>query len=226
MSETGSHDDPPTPAMMVVRAAAELLRTGGIDAVSTRAVAAAAGVQPPLIYRQFGNKQGLLDAVSSFVFDEYLRQKRSVVATSVDPLHDLKMLWDLHVEFGLTYPHCYLLGYVRPGQTNAATRGAKTRRLLVELVTRLGEQGRLGVSVERAAGLIYSAALGVVVTLIPVPPEERDLRISHLARENAFATILRNDSGADRGNHSACFTEGPARSTSEPGSRGAETAAT
>lgn len=214
MSETGSPDDRPTSAMMVVRAAAELLRTGGIDAVSTRAVAAAAGVQPPFIYRQFGNKQGLLDAVSSFVFDEYLRHKRSVVASSVDPLHDLEMLWDVHVEFGLTYPHCYLLGYVRPGRTDAATRGAKTRQLLVELVTRLGEQGRLRVSVERAADLLYSAALGVVVTLIPVRPEERDLRISHLARENALATILRNDSGTDGGNPSGCLTAGPSRSTS------------
>ena len=33
-----------------------------MDAVSTRAVAAAAGVQPPTIYRQFGDKEGLLDA--------------------------------------------------------------------------------------------------------------------------------------------------------------------
>ena len=46
----------------MLEAAAELLRTGGVDAVSTRAVAAAAGVQPPTIYRQFGDKEGLLDA--------------------------------------------------------------------------------------------------------------------------------------------------------------------
>lgn len=204
--------------MKVLRAAAELLRTGGIDAVSTRAVAAAAGVQPPVIYRRFGNKQGLLDAVSSFVFDEYLRQKCSVVATSMDPLHELEMLWDLHVDFGLTYPHCYLLGYVRPGQTDAATRGARTRRMLVELVARLGEQGRLRVSIERAADLVYAAGIGVVVTLIPMLPDERDLRISHLARDNALAAILRHDTGATRGDPNDALAG--ERSASESRQRG------
>jgi AcrR family transcriptional regulator len=200
--------------MTVVRAAAGLLRTGGVDALSTRAVAAAAGVQPPVIYRQFGNKEGLLDAVSTFVFDEYLRQKRHVVATSVDPLHDLQTLWDLNVEFGMTYPDCYVLGYVRPGQTSVATRGAKTIQLLVELLNRLDEQGRLRVSVERATALVCSAAIGVVVTLIPVPPEERDLRMSHLARQNALAAILREETGPGPGDATACLTHDGTRSTS------------
>jgi len=48
----------------IVRAAAELLTKGGLDAVSTRAVSAAAGVQPPAIYRRFGDMQGLLDAAA------------------------------------------------------------------------------------------------------------------------------------------------------------------
>ena len=43
---------------------AQLLNDGGREAVSTRAVAAAAGVQPPTIYRQYGDMQGLLSAVA------------------------------------------------------------------------------------------------------------------------------------------------------------------
>jgi AcrR family transcriptional regulator len=45
---------------------------GGPDAVSTWAVSAAAGVQPPVIYRLFGDKNGLLDAVASYGFESYL----------------------------------------------------------------------------------------------------------------------------------------------------------
>ena len=60
-------DQPASAAERMLRAAADLLQTGGIEAVSTRAVAAAAGVQPPTIYRQFGDKDGLLDAVAGFV---------------------------------------------------------------------------------------------------------------------------------------------------------------
>ena len=59
-----ARDQPASAAERMLRAAADLLQTGGIEAVSTRAVAAAAGVQPPTIYRQFGDKDGLLDALA------------------------------------------------------------------------------------------------------------------------------------------------------------------
>ena len=52
---------------MGARAATKAARTssadGGRGAVTTRAVSAAARVQPPTIYRQFGDMRGLLDAV-------------------------------------------------------------------------------------------------------------------------------------------------------------------
>ncbi|MBC8122483.1 MAG: TetR family transcriptional regulator, partial [Gemmatimonadaceae bacterium] len=46
----------------IVVAAAGLIDSGGRDAATTRAVAAAAAVQAPTIYRLFGDKRGLLDA--------------------------------------------------------------------------------------------------------------------------------------------------------------------
>ncbi len=48
---------------------------GGPDAVSTRAVSAAAGVQLLTIYRLFGDKEGLLDAVVADGFTAYLTSK-------------------------------------------------------------------------------------------------------------------------------------------------------
>jgi len=67
----------------IVRAAAELLTKGGLDAVSTRAVSAAAGVQPPAIYRRFGDMQGLLDAAARDVFARYVRQKATRLPASI-----------------------------------------------------------------------------------------------------------------------------------------------
>src|SRR6478752_7481588 len=95
----------------MLRAAADLLQTGGIQAVSTRAVAAAAGVQPPTIYRLFGDKDGLLDAVAGFVLRGYIAKKRMLTGTSDDPVVELRDLWDLHIDFGLKEPHCYVLTY-------------------------------------------------------------------------------------------------------------------
>ena len=53
------------PRERILAATAKLLAEGGREAASTRAVGAAAGVQAPTIYRLFGDKQGLLDAVAA-----------------------------------------------------------------------------------------------------------------------------------------------------------------
>ena len=65
----------------IVETAASLLADGGREAVTTRAVATAAGVQPPTIYRLFGDKVGLLDAVTEHGFQAYLATRGSRAPT-------------------------------------------------------------------------------------------------------------------------------------------------
>jgi AcrR family transcriptional regulator len=193
MVETPPGRGCPATSEEILRAAAELIRAGGVDVVSTRAVAAAAGVQAPVIYRQFADKNTLLDAVTRFVFDEYMAEKRRLSATSADPLHDLRRLWDLHVDFGLTNPQCYLLGYVDTEHRATAACGAESLVLLQKVVARLADQGRLRLSVDRATTLIHSAAMGAVLTLISASPPERDLLISRVLRDNTLATIVHDE---------------------------------
>ncbi|MDQ2795770.1 MAG: TetR/AcrR family transcriptional regulator, partial [Actinomycetota bacterium] len=47
----------------MIDVAARLLQEEGPAAVTTRGVALAAGVQAPAVYRLFGDKDGLLEAV-------------------------------------------------------------------------------------------------------------------------------------------------------------------
>ena len=56
-----------------------LLRDEGPGAVTTRGVAQAAGVQAPAIYRLFGDKDGLLEAVAESVMSSFVAAKASVV---------------------------------------------------------------------------------------------------------------------------------------------------
>src|SRR3954454_20607792 len=93
----------------IIEAASRLLRAEGVRGVTTRAVAAAAGVQPPTIYRLFGDKDGLLDAVAGLVLQEYMQEKRRLIGGSNDPAVDLRRMWDLHIDFGLNEPNAYLL---------------------------------------------------------------------------------------------------------------------
>lgn len=173
----------------ILEAAAALLVAEGRDGLSTRAVSAAAGVQPPALYRLFGDKDGLLDAVAAYGFDEYLRSKRELGSTG-DPVEDLRRGWDLHVEFGLSRPEFYVLMYgdARPGRTSPAAREAEA--MLRSIVERVAAAGRLRVSVERAARLVHSTGMGVVLSLIATPEEERDAELSATARETVLTRIL------------------------------------
>lgn len=179
----------PEAAEKVLEAAAGLLASGGVDAVSTRAVAAAAGVQPPVIYRQFGDKQGLLDAVTGYVLQSYLQDKRGAALTD-DPVQDFRDSWDLHVGFGLTHPDCYILAYVqdRPGKMPVLAR--ESLEILHRLVSRIGDRGLLKMSVKRAVQVTHAAGLGYVLAQIRVPPEDRDPELSFITRENTIAAIV------------------------------------
>ncbi|GAB3865928.1 TetR/AcrR family transcriptional regulator [Dactylosporangium cerinum] len=172
----------------IVEAAAALLDEGGREAISTRAVSAAAGVQAPTIYRIFGDKQGLLDAVASHGFVSYLEGKTALEHTA-DPVEDLRRGWDLHVAFGLTHPAVYTLiyGEPRPGVESPAARAAAD--VLAGQVRRIATAGRLRVGEERAAQLIHAAGCGMTLTLISLPPSRRDPALSVLARESVIAAV-------------------------------------
>ena len=84
----------------ILAAAADLLARGGRDALTTRAVSAAAGVQAPTIYRIFGDKRGLLDAVAAHGMEKYVAKKKAR-APHADPLDDVRASWDMNVAFGV-----------------------------------------------------------------------------------------------------------------------------
>ncbi|GLE51084.1 TetR/AcrR family transcriptional regulator [Mycobacterium montefiorense] len=180
-------------AEKVLEAAAGLLESGGVDAVSTRAVAAAAGVQPPTIYRQFGDKQGLLDAVTGYVLQSYLQDKRQAVITD-DPMQDFRDSWDLHVDFGLAHPDSYVLAYVRPRPGRSPALVAESMDILHQLIARIGDHGLLRMSVKRAVEFMHGAAMGHILAQIRVPPQERDPELSVITRENAIAAIATDGS--------------------------------
>ncbi|MET8998131.1 TetR/AcrR family transcriptional regulator [Amycolatopsis sp. Hca4] len=173
----------------ILEAAAALLAAEGRDGLSTRAVSAAAGVQPPALYRLFGDKDGLLDAVAAYGFDEYLKSKRAIADTN-DPVEDLRSGWDLHIEFGLARPEFYVLMYgdARPGRTSPAAQEAEA--MLRAKVERVAAAGRLRVGVERAARLYHAAGMGVVLTQIATPEADRDPELSATARETVLTRIL------------------------------------
>ncbi len=172
----------------IIAAAVGLLNEGGREAVSTRAVCAAAGVQAPTLYRHFGDKHGLLDAVATHGLTTYLRSKTDR-PTDADPVEDLRSGWDEHVAFGLANPSLYALMYgdPRPGASTPAADAAAG--ILAAKIHRIAEAGRLRVGEARAAQLVHAAGSGVTLSLIAFPEDQRDLSLSALGREAVIAAI-------------------------------------
>ena len=172
----------------IIAAATALLSQGGRDALTTRAVAAGAQVQAPAIYRIFGDKSGLLEAVAERGYAAYLGEKRAR-AQSDDPIEDLRAGWDLHVDFGLSNPAIYSLIYGDPRAGAMARASAVGYQFLEAHIHRLAVAGRLRFGEARAAELVHASGCGTVLTLLATPADKRDLELSKIARETVIAAI-------------------------------------
>ncbi len=172
----------------VVASAIDLLNNGGRDAVTTRAVADAAGVQAPTLYRLFGDKRSLLDAVAEHGFTTYLKVK-TLPSPGRDPVENLRSGWDLHVAFGLSHPAIYLLMYAEPRPGVKSPAAETSSRILEEHLRRVAAVGRLRFSEEQAAQVFHAAGCGTVLTLLAKAEGDRDMSLSEIAREAAIAAI-------------------------------------
>lgn len=186
VSETSSARD--ETRVRIVAIAAELVARGGRDALTTRAVAAAAGVQAPTIYRLFGDKNGLLDAVAEHGFAAYLGKKK-LPGLSGDPVEELRAGWDLHVGFGLANPALFSLMYGDPRPGVRSPAAVTAFRILQERIRRIAAAGRLRVSEQKAADLVHAAGSGTVLTLLAMPEDRRDPGLSEAAREAVIVAI-------------------------------------
>ena len=190
MSQMSVDDARPDVRSGIVRAAALLLRNDGASAVTTRAVAQAAGVQAPTIYRLFGDKEGLIDAVAEHVMAEYVAEKSFGAGDADgDPVAELRVAWHLHVQFGLANAELYglLNAPGRLGRSPATAAGIEVLRMRVR---RIAAAGLLRVDEQRAVDMIHAAGTGTVLTLLSSPEAERDPGFSTAVFEALVAAVL------------------------------------
>lgn len=177
----------------ILAAAARLLQDGGSGAVTTRAVAQGAGVQAPAIYRLFGDKEGLLEAVAEQAIADFASTKRAIVdsaaSSGTDPLEDLHAGWDMQIEFGLTNPALFALMTV-PGRARQSSAARSALEVLQARVRRVATTGRLRVGERLAVDLIRAAGSGAVVAILSNPDGARDLGIADEMYEAVLSRIL------------------------------------
>lgn len=182
----------------ILASATALLAQGGLEAVTTRSVSAAAGVQPPTIYRLFGDMGGLLDDVVREGFTRYLEEK-SRASGSGDALADLRRGWALHVGFGLSHPTHYRLMYGMGGASRLHAVRAEADRMLASLVDAVAAEGRLRVEPALAAAMIHAAGVGVALQLIDAGETDADAPLSLAVRDAVFARLTTEESSPEKG---------------------------
>lgn len=181
----------------LLTAAEKLLSASDEADVQTRDVCAAAGVGPPALYRQFGDKEGLLGAVVDFGFEQYLESKRALEPTD-DAVADLRTGWDNHTAFAVANPNIYRLLWSLRAPPHAA---AEAHRMLLGVCSRAAAQGRLITSAEAAAQTIMSANAGAALSCIARPEQYPDTAASERLRDVVIdgLTVPRRSTDPDLG---------------------------
>lgn len=173
---------------VIIEATATLLAQSPGGDISTRAVCEAAGVQQPVIYRLFGDKEGLLAATVDHVWDEYLGMKRAA-EQSADPLDDLKAGWDSHTAFAIAHPSAYRLLF-GSGAVGPAESADEAMRLLRVVLDRLAAEGRLRIDPASAARVVMAANTGVALALLLRPSLYPDVAASAMMRDTVIGALL------------------------------------
>lgn len=152
-------------ADQIVAAAVEIMREGGLNAISMRAVATRSGVTPPPVYARIGNKDALIEAVAEhFLVD---------LAPPLEPDEawpDYARRWTRHMRKRLTEADSRLFLEVRrPAYLEAS-------RPLLRCMLRDGLPRDMAV---RGCRLLTWATVGSVA--IDHPPANRPTRRGRLA---------------------------------------------
>ncbi len=191
MTTTRSDAEEPAQStrLRILDAALSLTQAEGPEAATTRAVAEAACVQVSTIYRLFGDKQGLLDAVAEHGVAAYVASKAER-APSADPVDEMRHGWDSHVAFGLANPGLFAIMSSHP-RSPAAAEGL---RILRTRIRAIAGAGRLRTSEERAVSMLPACCVGVVLTLVADGKTDAG-DLSHATREAILSAITTDAAG-------------------------------
>lgn len=156
--------------------------------IATRAVCEAVGVGQPVLYRLFGDKRGLLDALADRGLERYAARKAELEETD-DPVADMRAGWNDHVAFSHDHPALYQLMFApRPWSRSIAR--SRIFELMLRTLGRVSAAGLLAVAPRDAAELLLSGHIGIALNRIADPERFGDPELPESMREALFARVL------------------------------------
>jgi AcrR family transcriptional regulator len=182
--------DGPDVREQLLTAALTVAIAGGVDAVSTRAVCSAVGVQAPTLYHYFGDRAGLIRAVVDQAFEEYFSRKDLRTPASFTPEQEVAAGWDAHVAFARAYPGLYPAMYPTSGpQSSNLERSAASLQAGFD---RLARDGALmpGITSAFATMALRAALRGVAHAVAAAPDSPDNDRVSATVRDALISSLI------------------------------------
>lgn len=187
------HHDPSDVRERLLDAAFRSAVANGVEAVSTRSVCSAVGVQAPTLYHHFGSRAGLISAVIDRAFEQYFAQKDARTPGGSTPAGEIAAGWDAHVAFARAYPGLYPATHPLSGTTSAHLE--RSESLLRAGFERLAAEGALAPGITPAvATTALRAALRGVAHAVATGQPDAEL-VSATVRDALVARLIDPDEG-------------------------------
>jgi AcrR family transcriptional regulator len=163
----------------ILDAARELFAKEGYQNVSMRKIAEMIDYSPTTIYLYFEDKNELLSSICEETFAKLVKEFEDIVASTSDPIEQLKRAGRAYVEFGLSHPNHYtvtFMGAGHPGHMEEhkfdyqGSMGEKCFLHLRAIVERCVRQGKFRpLDLDATSQALWAVVHGITSLLITHP---------------------------------------------------------
>jgi AcrR family transcriptional regulator len=170
---------------------ARLIASEGLDAVSIRNVCTEAKIKAPTVYHYFGDKNGLIDAVISISYQNYIKKHHNHVKNST-PLKALVKSWDIFFDFveeNTELFHAIVMAHLRQ---KIPQEGYELFLSIAEIFKKLENQKKLKLDYYTSAHIFYSTSYGLALAYIAQNKAPRLKKNIRLTRDICIRGLLAN----------------------------------
>jgi AcrR family transcriptional regulator len=140
----------------ILHAALRLLRAGGTEAATMRAICDEAGITPPTLYHYFGDMKGLYREVV-----EQMMRSNAVTAAGLGPKETINEIWDSHVQMATNEPGLFDVWNRHIAWDRLTSTSLHSYETLLQSFQALAKDYPLKMPPKTAAYVFWAAAHGV-----------------------------------------------------------------
>jgi AcrR family transcriptional regulator len=167
----------------IFSAALRLLRAGGTEAATMRAICDEAGITPPTLYHYFGDMKGLYREVV-----EQLMRSDAASAAGLGPKEIIEQVWSTHIQTARNEPGLFDVWNRHIAWDRLTSTSLHSYETLVQSFQALGKDYPLKVPPKTAAYVFWAAAHGMACLI--AASQHDGVQYARGATENLKNSVL------------------------------------